>query len=79
MKPADWKMMGLIGVILGFIFLIGGAWIWLNVEGYMGWMASSDYWKYRGYSIPLLIGGFSLLVIGFAFFWRAGEEERKPT
>jgi hypothetical protein len=36
MRSADWKMINTVSVALGLIFLIGGAWIWLNVEGYMG-------------------------------------------
>jgi len=76
MRPADWKMVSNIGLILGIIFLIGGAWIWLNVEGYLGLSGELEYWKYRGYSIPLLIAGVSLFVIGYACKLR--EEERIP-
>ncbi len=71
MNSEDWRMVGSIGAILGFIFLGGGAWIWLNVEGYNGWRGIGDYYEYRGYSAPLIIAGVSFLVIGIAFQGRS--------
>ncbi len=61
------RMMGSILGVLGLIFLAGGAWIWLNVEGYMGLRGWLQYYEYSGYSVPLLIVGISFLVIGIAF------------
>jgi len=76
MKAADWRMFAYIGIGLGFLFLAIGGWIWLNVEGFMGWTAIWQYFEYRGYTLPLIIGGVVLLVVGLAFSWRAGEETR---
>jgi hypothetical protein len=70
-------MLGSVGVVLGLIFLAGGAWIWLNVEGYMGLRGWLQYYEYSGYSMPLLIVGVFLFVVGFAFFSRAGTHEEK--
>jgi len=76
MKPADWKMMGYIGLVLGILFLIGGGWIWLNVQGYLGWGGEYEYYAYRYYPMPLLIAGVILFVVGYAFVWRGVEEEK---
>jgi hypothetical protein len=74
MRPADWKMIGDICLALGIIFLIGGAWIWGNVT-YGSWREQLQYEQYGGYSIPLLIAGVSLLVIGYFCTQRLKEEK----
>lgn len=79
MKPADWKMLGYIGLVLGFIFFIIGGWIWLNAEGYLGWSGWLEYFQYSNYPFPLFIIGIVLLVIGFAFNWRAQQESQDST
>ncbi len=77
MRSEDWKMMGYIGMVLGLIFLAGGAWIWLNVNYYFGTRGWIEYYDYRGYSFPLLISGIVLLVLGYVTNQRAEEEKKR--
>ena len=60
-------LIGFIGSLLktlGFIFSIGGGWIWLNAQNYLGLSGYLQYHTYSNYSIPLLIVGVTFLVIG---------------
>lgn len=77
MKAEDWKMIGYLGIVLGFLFFAIGGWIWLNVEGYMGWVGWLKYLEYRNYPITLFTLGIVFLIVGFTFIWRATEERKQ--
>ena len=65
-----------MGLALGSIFAIAGFWIWLNLAGYTDWYG---YWAarpYAGYTMPLMILGVFLFVVGYAFIWRSEEEQK---
>jgi hypothetical protein len=84
MQHSDWKMISLIGLILGSICIFSGL-IAYNYEvtygGYFG--ISMPFYPYRDYAIPLLLVGAVLFVVGFATDSRVREELRaqkmKPT
>lgn len=79
MKAEDWNMIGYLGIALSLLFFTVGGWIWLNVEGYMGWGGWLKYFEYRTYPMPLFIIGVIFLIIGSAFVWRATEERKFET
>lgn len=74
MKKADFQLIGIIGTVLGVIFLVGAFLTQMPVyqKTILGYWATYPYAKYTS---TFLVIGVVLLVIGMAFLWRAEQEE----
>ena len=73
MKKNDFTLVGIIGSVLGVLFLLGAMFAAEFYEVHQG-VYNTVVYPYAGYSISLLIVAAVLLVIGLAFLWRAGQE-----
>jgi uncharacterized membrane protein YidH (DUF202 family) len=77
MKYADWRYLATICTVLGVILLIGGVIVNLYSQtSYFRGTSIGTTYPYRGYTIPFIVFGIILLVIGVASFARAGEERK---
>jgi ribosomal protein L40E len=72
MRYSDWKMISLLGLILGFLFLIGGIFAYVYYE--QRWILVA--YPFRDYAAPLIILGIVLLVVGYVAGERAKEEKK---
>ena len=72
MRYSDWKMISSIGLILGFLLLIGGILAYVYYEERLIWVV----YPFRDYSAPLVISGVVLLVVGYVAGERGKEERR---
>lgn len=72
MRYSDWKLIASLGLILGFLFLIGGVFAYVYYEE--SWFLV--VYPFRDYAPPLVILGIVLLVVGFVAGERGKEERR---
>ena len=70
MKKSDFQLIGIIGTVLGVLFLAGGVFATVYFE--TTWIFVE--YPYAKYAPSLLIAGIILLVVGVAFLWRASQE-----
>jgi len=79
LKKSDFQLIGLIGTILGLLFLFGGMFASTYYEvrhGLFGYTYTE--YPYTQYSATLFVAGVVLLVVGLAFLWRASQEKIAP-
>jgi len=73
MRAADWKVIASISIILGIILFIGGIFAYFYAERtWIGWYI----YPYRDLTVPLIIAGIVLFVIGLVCNQRAEYEKR---
>jgi len=76
MRSSDWKVIGLIGIVLGVTFIPSGIVAWNYAVAYQIIIPLTGY-PYRDYAVPLMAFGTVFLVVGVVCLWRAGQEKRR--
>ena len=74
MRYSDWKMIATFGYILGILSLVGAFIAFFYYEESTSLFGSIVRYPYGDYTIPLLMAGIVLMVIGYVTEQRAKED-----